>query len=145
MMYYYFKPFLDGTGMWQSWIDMYNEFAMIWIRLSLYWSDQFWNCSVGLLQQINNLDERTTEHVLPTSILRKRIDVLRKRTKGFLSHFQRVLLDYIHARSTNGVLKITCYFLFQILGYYHILYRFSLIFLVASIWSRKQSIFPTVL
>ncbi len=27
-------------------------------------------------------------------------------------------MDYIHARSTNGVLKIICYFLFQILGYY---------------------------
>jgi hypothetical protein len=35
-----------------------------------------------------------------------------------LSHFQRVLLDYIHARSTNGVLEIIRYFLFQVLGYY---------------------------
>ncbi|MGC2573073.1 MAG: hypothetical protein WA364_16300 [Candidatus Nitrosopolaris sp.] len=42
MMYYYFKPFLGSMGMWQPWIDMYNEFAMIWIQLSLNWSDQFW-------------------------------------------------------------------------------------------------------
>jgi hypothetical protein len=27
-------------------------------------------------------------------------------------------LDYIHARSTNGVLEIIRYFLFQVLGYY---------------------------
>ena len=43
MMYYYFKPFLGSMGMWQSWIEMYNEFAMIWIRWSLNWSDQFWD------------------------------------------------------------------------------------------------------
>jgi hypothetical protein len=42
MMDYYFKPFLGGIGMWQPWMDMYNEFAIIWIRLSLNWSDQFW-------------------------------------------------------------------------------------------------------
>jgi hypothetical protein len=42
MMDYYFKSFLAGMDMWQSWMDMYNEFIIIWIRLSLNWSDQFW-------------------------------------------------------------------------------------------------------
>jgi hypothetical protein len=35
-----------------------------------------------------------------------------------LSHCQRVLLDYIHARITNRVLEIIPCFLFQVLGYY---------------------------
>ena len=36
----------------------------------------------------------------------------------FLSHFQRVQLDCIHARSMNVPVKIIPYFLFQDLGYY---------------------------
>ena len=36
----------------------------------------------------------------------------------FLSRFQRVLLDCIHARGTNVQVKNILYFLFQMLGYY---------------------------
>jgi hypothetical protein len=43
MMDYYFKSFLGGMGMWQPWMDMYNEIAIIWIRLSLNWFDILWN------------------------------------------------------------------------------------------------------
>jgi hypothetical protein len=32
---YYFNPFLAGMAMWQGWLDMYNEFVAINIRLSL--------------------------------------------------------------------------------------------------------------
>ena len=40
----------------------------------------------------------------------------------FLSRFQRVLLDCIHARSTNVPVKIILYFLFQMFGYYTLYY-----------------------
>ncbi|MGC1930809.1 MAG: hypothetical protein WA667_17705 [Candidatus Nitrosopolaris sp.] len=36
---YYFNPFLTGMAMWQAWLDMYNEFAAISMRLSLKWFD----------------------------------------------------------------------------------------------------------
>jgi hypothetical protein len=36
---YYFNPFLTGMAMWQGWLDMYDEFAAISIRLSLIWFD----------------------------------------------------------------------------------------------------------
>jgi hypothetical protein len=39
MLDYYFNPFLTGMGMWQLWLEMYNEFAAIGIRLSLNWFD----------------------------------------------------------------------------------------------------------
>ena len=41
-----------------------------------------------------------------------------KGTQHFLSRFQRVLLDCIHARSTNVPVKNILYFLFQMFGYY---------------------------
>ena len=41
MIDYYFKPFL-GIDMWQSWMDMYNEFGIIWIQLSLNWFELLW-------------------------------------------------------------------------------------------------------
>jgi hypothetical protein len=36
---YYFNPFLTGMAMWQAWLDMYDEFAAISMRLSLIWFD----------------------------------------------------------------------------------------------------------
>jgi hypothetical protein len=42
MMDYYFRSFQCGMNMWQSWMDTYNKFVIIWIRLGLNWSDQFW-------------------------------------------------------------------------------------------------------
>ncbi|MGC1928892.1 MAG: hypothetical protein WA667_07940 [Candidatus Nitrosopolaris sp.] len=36
---YCFNPFLTGMAMWQAWLDMYNEFAAISMRLSLIWFD----------------------------------------------------------------------------------------------------------
>jgi hypothetical protein len=36
---YYFNPFLTGMAMWQAWLDMYNEFGAISMRLSLTWFD----------------------------------------------------------------------------------------------------------
>jgi hypothetical protein len=38
----YFKPFLGGIDIWQPWMDMYNEFVIVWIRLSVNYFEQFW-------------------------------------------------------------------------------------------------------
>ena len=40
---YYFNPFLAGMAMWQGWLDMYNEFVAINIRLSLNWLNSYRN------------------------------------------------------------------------------------------------------
>ena len=40
---YYFNPFLAGMAMWQGWLDMYNEFIAINIRLSLNWLNSYRN------------------------------------------------------------------------------------------------------
>jgi hypothetical protein len=52
----------------------------------------------------------------------------------FLSHFQRVTLDCIHARSSTHVsVKIIPYFLFQMFGY-----CLKLIKLRSKFWSREK-------
>ena len=41
---YYFNPFLAGMAMWQEWLDVYNEFVAINLRLSLNWLNSYRNC-----------------------------------------------------------------------------------------------------
>jgi hypothetical protein len=41
---YYFNPFLAGMAMCQEWLDVYNEFVAINLRLSLNWLNSYRNC-----------------------------------------------------------------------------------------------------
>jgi succinate dehydrogenase hydrophobic anchor subunit len=90
-------------------LKSYTMKSGLWKRLILIWDHASFHVSKMMNNYIKTQKDWLTIIYLP------------KKAPYLLLWNARVLLDYIHARSTNGVLKIICYFLFQILGYYPVL------------------------